>query len=215
MRIAMAPDAGGRLATDDGREGRMQDPILFTLAVLAILGTPGPTNTLLATSGAAVGLRRSLPLLPAETAGYLISILTIGLVVGPLLAGTPVLVSVLRVGVGCYLLLLAVRLWQRGDRGAERTAVIGPAEVFLTTLLNPKGVVLSLAVVPFGRGVPLWPYLLGIVLLLVSVATCWVAAGAVAGRAAQGAGVHRLVPRIGAAVIGVFGVVLVTTPLIG
>ncbi|HZF76664.1 MAG TPA: lysine transporter LysE, partial [Acetobacteraceae bacterium] len=61
----------------------MQDPVLFALAVLFILGTPGPTNTLLATSGATAGFRRSLILLPAEAAGYGISILTLGLVLGP------------------------------------------------------------------------------------------------------------------------------------
>ena len=32
----------------------MQDPVLFALTVLLILGTPGPTNTLLATAGAQV-----------------------------------------------------------------------------------------------------------------------------------------------------------------
>ena len=40
----------------------MQDPVLFTLTVLFILGTPGPTNTLLATAGGTVGFRRALPL---------------------------------------------------------------------------------------------------------------------------------------------------------
>lgn len=52
----------------------MTDPILFAFAVIAILATPGPTNALLATAGAANGLRRSLPLVPAELAGYLIAI---------------------------------------------------------------------------------------------------------------------------------------------
>jgi hypothetical protein len=61
----------------------MEDPVLFALAVLAVLGTPGPTNTLLATAGATAGLRRSLALIPAEAAGYTISILTLGLALGP------------------------------------------------------------------------------------------------------------------------------------
>nr|HML44513.1 lysine transporter LysE [Hyphomicrobium zavarzinii] len=51
----------------------MHDPIAFSLAVLAILGTPGPTNTLLAASGALVGWRRSLPLIGAEGEGFRIA----------------------------------------------------------------------------------------------------------------------------------------------
>ena len=61
---------------------QMEDPLLFSLAVLTILGTPGPTNTLLATSGGAVGVKASLPLVPAEAAGYLIAIVAIGLALG-------------------------------------------------------------------------------------------------------------------------------------
>ena len=92
----------------------MQDPLLFSLTVLTILGTPGPTNTLLATGGASVGFRRALLLIPAEGAGYLISILTWGLLVGPLLASSPAVNLGMRVLVGCYLLYSAIRLWNSG-----------------------------------------------------------------------------------------------------
>ena len=39
----------------------MQEPMLFALTVLIILGTPGPADTLLATAGASVGVGRALP----------------------------------------------------------------------------------------------------------------------------------------------------------
>ena len=46
----------------------------FIGLVITILLTPGPTNTLLASSGIQVGLRKSLLPIPAEAIGYIITI---------------------------------------------------------------------------------------------------------------------------------------------
>lgn len=191
----------------------MEEPFLFVLAVLAILGTPGPTNTLLATSGATAGVRASLPLVPAEAAGYLIAILVLGLVLGPVVAGSPVLAAALRLAVGCYLLLLAARLWRRGGAAFTRGGVVTPRQIFTTTLLNPKAIVFALGVVPFGAPRP-HLYLLGFTAMLVAVALCWIGAGAALGRAAAGAGRTALVPRVGAAAVALFALVLVAGPLL-
>jgi threonine/homoserine/homoserine lactone efflux protein len=193
----------------------MEDHVLFTLAVLTVLGTPGPTNTLLATAGASAGVRRSLPLITAEAAGYTISILTLGLVLGPIVAGAPLLAAALRVAVGLYLLLLALRLWRRSGVAMASGAVVTPRQVFVTTLLNPKAIVFALGVVPFEAGRSVWPpYMLGFLLLLVSVAAAWIAAGAMLGGAAGRRGWGGAVPRIGAAAVGTFGVLLLVTPLL-
>ncbi len=190
----------------------MTDPVVFALAVIAILATPGPTNTLLATSGAGVGLRRSLVLVPAETAGYLISILSIGFVAGPFLASQPGLAPSLRILVGVYLLWLAVRLWRRGTALAHTQRLVTPAQVFVTTLLNPKALIFALGVMPFGAAT-LWPYLIGFVALLAMVALAWIAGGAVLGRAAAAGGVSQIVPRFGALAVACFAVALVITPI--
>lgn len=193
----------------------MVDPILFTLAVLAVLGTPGPTNTLLATAGATAGLRRSLPLIAAEAAGYTISILTLGLVLGPVVAGAPLLAEALRMVVGVYLLSLALRLWRRGGASLATGTVVTPHQVFVTTLLNPKAIVFALGIVPFGAGQDVWPtYLLGFLLLLVSVAAAWIAGGAMLGGAAGRRGWSGAVPRVGAAAVGTFAVLLLVAPLL-
>lgn len=194
--------------------GTMENPALFALAVLTILATPGPTNTLLATSGATVGWRRSLVLMPAEVGGYLIAILTIGMLVGPVLATVPVLATALRVAVGAYLALLAVRLWRRG-----RAVVISgdrpvtPAQVFVTTLLNPKALVFALGVVPFGAP-RVWPYLVGFTVLLAAVATAWIAAGVLLGRVAADRGQEHAVVRVGAFAVGAFALLIVVAPLL-
>jgi threonine/homoserine/homoserine lactone efflux protein len=191
----------------------MEDPLLFALAVLAILGTPGPTNTLLATSGASAGVRRSLGLVPAEAAGYTISILAIGLLLGPWIAGQPAVATGLRAAVGLYLLWLAVRLWRRGGEALARGVLVTPGQVFVTTLLNPKAIVFALGILPFGAE-RVWPYMAGFLLLLGGVAVGWIAAGAMLERAAGRAGWSGLVPRIGAAAVGSFAVLLVAAPLL-
>jgi threonine/homoserine/homoserine lactone efflux protein len=190
----------------------MRDPVLFALTVLLILGTPGPTNTLLATAGGTAGFRRALPLVPAESGGYLISILAIGLAVGPAIASLPAVALGLRLAVGVYLAWLAVRLWRRGAVDLSVVPVT-PRQVFVTTLLNPKALVFALGVIPFGTP-GWWAYLAVFLGLLVLVALCWIGLGAALGRAAGAAGRAGLVPRIGAAAVGAFAVVLVVGPLL-
>lgn len=204
-----------RPATRDGMTG----PVLFALAVLAILATPGPTNTLLATAGATVGLRRALPLIPAETAGYLVSISLIGLALGPAVAASPALGIALRIAVGLYLLHVAWKLWRgAGLAGAGAGAgagatVVTPARVFVTTLLNPKAIVFALGVVPFEAGA--WPfYLAAFAGLAAGVALGWIGVGALMGRAARASGRAGLVPRLGAAVVSAFAVMLLSAPLL-
>jgi threonine/homoserine/homoserine lactone efflux protein len=192
----------------------MEDPVLFVLAVLAVLGTPGPTNTLLATAGATAGLRRSLPLIAAEAAGYTVSILTLGPVLGPMVAGAPLLAGALRAAVGVYLLFLVLHLWRRGGAALVTGAVVTPRQVFVATLLNPKAIVFALGVVPFGAGRGVWPpYMLGFLLLVVSVAAAWIAAGAMLGGAAGRRGWGGAVPRGGAAAVGSFAVMLLVAPI--
>ncbi len=191
----------------------MEDPTLFLLTVLFILGTPGPTNTLLATSGAACGLRRSLPLLPAEAAGYFISIMLIGLVLGPVVAQSPQLATGLRLAVGAYLCWLAVRLWRQGGTVAGAAARVRPHQVFVTTLLNPKGIVFALGVVPFASP-QVWAYMLAFMLTLAVVGFGWIVAGTGLGRAARRGGHPRLVPRLGATAIGAFAFMIAILPLL-
>jgi threonine/homoserine/homoserine lactone efflux protein len=192
----------------------VDDPFLFTLTVLAILGTPGPTNTLLATAGATAGFRRASPLLAAEASGYLISILTIGYLLGPVVAAYPAVGLALRLLVGAYLFYLALRLWRYG-RVAEvagRNAVTF-RQVFVTTLLNPKALVFALGVIPLGAP-QLWAYFTGFVGMLLCVGSAWIAFGSGAGIAAHAAGRTYLVPRVGALAVACFAAVLLVQPFL-
>ena len=61
----------------------------FIGLVITILLTPGPTNTLLASSGIQVGLRKSLLLIPAEAIGYILAISAWGMLIGKVSATLP------------------------------------------------------------------------------------------------------------------------------
>jgi threonine/homoserine/homoserine lactone efflux protein len=192
----------------------IKDPLLFTLTVLAILGTPGPTNTLLATAGAQVGFRRALPLISAKAGGYMIAILVIGLVLRPILTSHPAIALTLRLLIGLYLLWLAICLWRRGTAViAQHGRLITLREVFVTTLLNPKAIIFALSVIPFAAPRP-WLYFAGFLGLLSAVALGWITFGTLMGRMASATAKRRLIPRLGAVVVAAFALVLVAGPLI-
>jgi len=179
----------------------------FVLGVLVLLATPGPTNTLLAASGASVGLVRSLRLVPFELAGYLISILTIGLLIGPALWNRPWTAIAVRVAVALYLVLLGLRLW-RGRNAIDGETRVGPGTVFLTTLLNPKAAIFALVIIPMQDAQ--WPlYILAFAAMMCAMSVTWMGAGAFFGRDYAQRHGGQVIDRIGAvAIAGFAGLVL-------
>lgn len=170
----------------------MPDLSAFILGTLALLATPGPTNTLLAASGAALGVRRSLRLIPAELAGYGVSIGLLGALAVPLMARVPALVPGLKLAAAAFLVWSAASLWRTAGRSVAGALPppATPARVFLTTLLNPKALVFALVLFP-----GLDPRLSGPVFaaLVVSVAAGWILIGHGLGRTLRTPGrVNRL-----------------------
>lgn len=190
----------------------MENTSLFIITVLTILGVPGPTNTLLATSGATTGWRRSLKLIPAEACGYLTTILLLGFVLGPVIAGSPIVNTALRLAVGVYLFMLAYRLWGNGAAQQTSATAITVGRLFVATMLNPKAVVFALGVIPFGKP-HVSAYLLGFVAMVAMVGTGWLFVGDAAGRMARAGGKAQWVPRVGAVAVSVFAMFVVISPL--
>jgi threonine/homoserine/homoserine lactone efflux protein len=184
----------------------MTDPILFTLAVLTLLGTPGPTNTLLATSGATVGVRRSVRLLVGELAGYLIAVGTIRIVLGPVIHSYPLVGIALKAAVVLYLIWTAIKLWRRNTGLTEGQASIGIQAVFVTTLLNPKALIFSLSIIPTNDPALAW-YVFGFALMVPLVGFGWILVGRAIGAATgdQHTGVVRKLASV--ALVGFAGVI--------
>jgi threonine/homoserine/homoserine lactone efflux protein len=166
------------------------------------LATPGPTNTLLAISGALEGFRRSLPLLLAELAGYLIAVSLIGFLLRPLLLQVPVLGIALKLAVTLYLLWVALKLWRSGAVAQAAAKAVTARALFVATLLNPKAIIFALSILPFGHP-QLAPFLAGFAALVVSVGALWIGIGKAAG-AAAGTRYTRHVPRIASVILTAF-----------
>lgn len=173
--------------------------LTFLIATYGLLAVPGPTNTLLATSGADAGVTRSLHLLAAELCGYLAAILLLRVIVSPIAAEIPLIAVILRALLTLYILTLASTLW-RSRAGLLRPApAVTFRQVLITTLLNPKAVIFVFLLLPLDIG---WRALLPWLVLLsgqiVTAGAAWLALGAMLGRGMRRSGRPDLVTRGGA-----------------
>lgn len=117
----------------------------FLLGVLGILLVPGPTNTLLAASGALAGIRRSLRLLPFELCGYLIAIGVWYQLLRPFISLYPSGPLLSKLLACAYLIYTVIRMYNPSPEACEAGA-ISPQRIFFITLTNPKAVVFALLV---------------------------------------------------------------------
>lgn len=152
-------------------------PAVFALALSLLLITPGPTNTLLAMAGADGKRRIGFCCLAAELAGYMTSILPVHFLAAPLLERHPDLARAVTAAAALWVLALSVRLWGKA-LVPDAPGSVSPRLVFVTTLLNPKGLVIALALLPQEAG-PELIVCLGLLLLIIpAIAMLWLAFGA-------------------------------------
>lgn len=154
---------------------------LFLGLVASILLTPGPTNTLLASSGVQVGFKQSIFLIPAEAFGYLISITIWGILVDRIAIFAPALPPLLKLCSATYIFYLALKLWKASFKTSHLNVVmIGKLELFFATLLNPKGILFATAVFPASAWVIANDYvahMLSFLLLLIPIGFFWIYMG--------------------------------------
>ncbi|NGO64929.1 hypothetical protein G6N76_14760 [Rhizobium daejeonense] len=150
--------------------------LAFAAAVLLLLLTPGPTNTLLALSGAVKGVRRSLPLMGGELAGYMTTVIPLVTFAGPWLESQPLAASAVRLCAAAWVLTLAVKLWVMPAQSADGSHIDARA-VYWTTVMNPKGLIIGLVLVP-PVGFPATFAYLGVFAgLILVVASLWLGFG--------------------------------------
>ena len=181
----------------------------FILATFTLLAIPGPTNTLLATSGAGAGVSRSLHLLAAELCGYLTAVIVQRLVLGPLVIGIPIAGVVLRAAITIYVLYLARLLWRYRACELSRAMPVTFRAVLLTTLLNPKAAVFAFLLLPPQIGLlELLPWLATMAIQILAVGAAWLTLGATLGRGLRGLGHPELMYRLSSIVLVVMATVI-------
>jgi threonine/homoserine/homoserine lactone efflux protein len=164
-------------------EGAAMVSLLFIGLVVAILLTPGPTNTLLASSGIQVGWRKSFRLIPAEAFGYLLAITAWGLLIGKVSLHMPFLPMLLKLFSAAYIIYLAIKLWRTAnvDSGFN-TPAIRAYELFIATLFNPKALLFASAIFPAIAWRSEQHYaihMLTFLLLIIPIACFWIFIGSV------------------------------------
>ncbi len=179
---------------------------VFVLSILALLLTPGPTNTLLTVAGAARGFRSALPLLLGELAGYLLVVVPLATVAAGLLAGHPTVATAIRLVAAAWVLFLAIRLWIAVPHDAKTAMQDNPVTItklFVTTLLNPKALIVGLVLMPRGSFLQVAPALITFSALVVLAGSSYLLIGSLIGRGRK-AGAPRLVYRLAAACLVLF-----------
>lgn len=149
----------------------------FTFAVLLLLCTPGPTNTLVALGGYSRGWLRALPLSVGEIAGYLLVILPVATVAAPFFAAHPQASLAARLAASAWVLYLGVRLWMSGRTAEDQRHDVSVRQVFVTTVLNPKALIIALVIMPHGSIEVLLPRLLLFAGLVLLAANGWIVLG--------------------------------------
>lgn len=152
-------------------------PFDFLAATLLVLITPGPTNTVLAASGAAMGLRRAWIMPLAGGLGYLFAVSAF-FALAALLAGNQAASAIVRLLAAAWLVDSAFRLWNRPFAEMPSARQDAFWRVFVTTVVNPKAMLIGTVLVPATSvGAPA-PWIASSAGLAILAGLAWVLLGA-------------------------------------
>ncbi len=129
--------------------------LLFGLTVFPLVCTPGPDVLFIASQGLTAGKKAVLKANCGILTGYCVHAILSALGVAALIAASPLLFNVIRwVGIVYLLYLAALMIRSAMKRGLLEISKGDPAEKnlfrkgFLTSFLNPKGLLIYLAILP-------------------------------------------------------------------
>lgn len=188
-------------------------PLQFTLAILLLLCTPGPTNTLMALGGYARGWLRALPLIGGELGGYLLVIIPVATLAAPFFQAYPQASLIAKIAAVIWVAYLSFRLWASTNKADDGSSEISVRHVFVTTVLNPKALIIALVIMPHGNLMTLAPWLLLFAGLVLFAANGWI----VFGRMMRGTRGYEIKPvvirRVAAVCLLLFAIILASSSI--
>lgn len=190
----------------------MANLLEFTGVILLLLLTPGPTNTLMALGGYSRGIVRALPLILGELCGYLAVIVPVAVLAAPYLAAHPGFSLAAKVAACLWVLFLACRLWFRQEaEGKAREVTV--VDIMVTTMLNPKALIIAVVVMPSGTFSELLPWLSLFSGLVVFAACGWITLGCSLSKGKSIALTPQAIQKIAATFLLLFAAILATSTL--
>jgi threonine/homoserine/homoserine lactone efflux protein len=167
---------------------------------IASTGSPGPNNVLLWASGAAFGLRPTVPHIVGTALGIGALALLAAAGLAAIVSAVPALAVVMKIAASAYLLYLA---WQvAGAHALERGELARPMSVVQATVfqaINPKAWIFALGAIAAFRpaDLPVVPGSLVVAVTMTAIviptAALWAAAGGWLGCLLEGERSRRLV----------------------
>ena len=186
-------------------------PWAFVLSISLILITPGPTNIVVALGGYSRGWLNALPLVVAELSAYLAVIVPVATLVAPLFRDYPVLAIWSKALACVWVVFLAYGLWISGQETNKANPRVSVRQVFITTLLNPKAVIIGLVIMPHGSLHQTLPWFIVFAVMVTVAANAWICFGTVMRRTGKFEVYPRLVQRTAAGFLMLFAIILGTS----
>lgn len=184
------------------------DLLPFAAGVFTLLILPGPTNAILAMASQGLTVRRAVVLLATVVFAYLAVVLAASGLAGPFLGNHPAVAQGVKLVSASWVFYLALRLWGAGSSVVE---VVRVRQLAVTTLLNPKALIIGLTMVPSLREASASAAIAALACAVTAASSIWLSVGRIIlGKEME---MPLLARRCGSATLMLFAAVLTSTLL--
>jgi threonine/homoserine/homoserine lactone efflux protein len=158
------------------------------------------------------GWLKGLPLIAGELGGYLLVIVPAATLAAPFFDAYPQASVGVKLTAGVWVLYLGYRLWT-SEKQAKDAVEISVRQVFVTTVLNPKALIIALVIMPHDGLTDLAPWLVLLAGLVLLAANGWIAFGSLMRRTERFEVKPIVVRRVAAACLVLFAMILASASI--